>query len=403
MLLDMGPKLRRRRKRAEDRNGLATKNELANGSAGSPGIELQRSRIRRKRRSVADREGEDVVQYGMVTDERRDVQGGGLVQQQCRRYCRLRMKAWEWIQAISTPTMVATFLYAVSYTVSTPILPFMARRHIDLMPEVWKGFAYGTIMSGYYLTKMIAAPLLGFLSDNVGRRYSLLLTLLGSSISFLITMLIGQHSFHGLVLCRLLMGSFSANGSLMMAYIGDTVPRKEQAKKFALHSAAFSMASVVAVPILSIMEEDVNSCLMLASVCMALSACVVLIFYSKQETGARLQMRSVSEVVIGFTKSIKTKKNGWKREQIWAMLSVLRVMLSKRLVLCVFTLQVVRPAEDLALLVAYKFNGGAKDVAMLSSVRSATRVFLPMTPAFVLLSNLSSGVSEADHIKVRDC
>ncbi len=384
----------------EDRNGLTTNNEFADGSNRSPVMELQLLR-RSKRRSVANGEGNDVVQHDMVTDERIDIQDGIAAQKQSRGYCRLQMKSWEWLRVITTPTMVATFLYAVSYTVSTPILPFMARRHIDRMPEVWKGFAYGMIMSGYYLTKMIAAPLLGFLSDNVGRRYSLLLTLLGSSISFLITMLIGQHSFHGLVLCRLLMGSFAANGSLMMAYIGDTVPRKEQAKNFALHSAAFSTASIVAVPILSIMEEDVNSCLMLASVCMALSACVVLIFYSKQEMGVHLEMRSVSEVVIGFTKSIKTKKNGWKREQIWAMISVLKVMLSKRLVLCVFTLQVVRPAEDLALLVAYKFNGGAKDAAMLLSVRSATRIFLPMTPAFVLLSNLSSGISEADHIKVR--
>ncbi len=395
----MGPKLRRRR--AEDRNGLAKKNELADGSAGPPGIELQRSRIRRKRRSVGDREGEDVVvKRDVPTDERIDLRDG-LAQQQCRRYCRLRMKVWEWIRAISTPTMVATFLYAISFAISFPILPFMARRHVDLMPEVWKGFAYGTILSSYYLTKMIAAPLLGFLSDNVGRRCSLLLTLLGSSIAFLITLLIGQHSFHGLLLCRLLMGSFGANGSLMMAYIGHTVPRKDQAKSFALHSAAFSMASVVAVPILSILEEDVNSCLMLASVCMALSACVVLVFFSKQETEVHHEMRSVSEVIIGFTKSIRTKKNGWKREQIWAMISVLKVMLSKRLVLCVFILEVVRPAEDLAPLVAFKFNGGAKSVAMLSSVRSAMRVFLPMTPAFVFLLNLSSGSSEADHIKVR--
>ncbi len=382
-------------------NGLATKNELADGSDSAPGIKLQRSIIRRKRRSVTDREDEDVVQLDVCAGKRIDVKDGP-AQQQCRRYCRLRMKVWEWIRVISTPTMVATFLYAISFTVSTPILPFMARRHIDLMPEVWRGFAYGTIMSGYYLTKMIAAPLLGFLSDSVGRRYSLFLTLLGSCVSFLITLFIGQHSFHGILLCRLLMGSFAANGSLMMAYIGDTVPRKEQAKSFALHSAAFSMASVVAVPILSILEEDVNSCLLLASVCMALSACVVVIFFSsKQEAEVRhLQMRSVSEVIIGFTKSIRTKKNGWKREQIWAMLSVLRVMLSKRLVICVFALQVLRPAEDLTLLVAYKFNGGAKDIAMLSSVRSAMKVFLPMTPALVLLSNLSSGSSEADHFKV---
>ncbi len=396
----MGPKLRRRR--ADDRNELAEKNALANGSADSPGIKLHRSRVRRKQRSVRDTEGEGVVvNRDVPTDERIDVRDG-LAQQQCTRHCVLRMNVvWEWIRAISTPTMVATFLYGIAFAISFPMLPFMARRNLDLMPEVWKGFAYGTIMSGYYLTKMIAAPLLGFLSDNVGRRHALLLTLIGSSISFLVTLYIGQYSFHGLLLCRLLMGSFAANGSLMMAYIGDTVPRKDQAKSFALHSAAFSMASMVVVPIISILEEDVNSCLGLSSACMALSACVVLAFFPKQETDVHLEMRSVSEVIIGFTRSIRKKKNGWKREQIWAMLSVLRIMLSKRLVLSLFILQIVRPAEDLAPLVTFKFHGGAKSVAMLSSVRSAMRVFLPMTPAFVFLSNVSSGSSEADHIKVR--
>ncbi|CAM9796369.1 unnamed protein product, partial [Sphacelaria rigidula] len=87
--------------------------------------------------------------------------------------------------------------------------------------EAWRGMAYGLVMSGYFITKMMSAPWIGYLSDKVGRRQALVVTLTGVGLSFLATKIWGQFSIQGLILCRLLMGCFAANGALIHAYIKD--------------------------------------------------------------------------------------------------------------------------------------------------------------------------------------
>lgn len=148
-----------------------------------------------------------------------------------------RSRKRDWFRVLLAARNLATFVYALSYTTSLPMLPFMANRLIypfrdpedpsdpgsEGVRESWQGLYYGLVMSGYYLTKMISAPCIGFLSDRVGRRQALVVTLLGGALSFFVTKLWGQYSILGLISCRLLMGCFAANGALMHAYIRDTV------------------------------------------------------------------------------------------------------------------------------------------------------------------------------------
>ena len=151
-----------------------------------------------------------------------------------------RSRKRDWFKVLLAARNLATVVYAISYTTTLPVLPFMVNRLIyprapegpddpgsEGVPEAWRGMAYGLVMSGYYLTKMISAPWIGFLSDRMGRRQALVVTLLGGALSFLVTKAWGQYSIQGLILCRLLMGCFAANGALMHAYIRDTVSCSE--------------------------------------------------------------------------------------------------------------------------------------------------------------------------------
>lgn len=160
--------------------------------------------------------------------------GGGSSSSDGGRHRRSRKR--DWFKVLLAARNLATCVYAVSYTTTLPVLPFMANRLIyprepegpddpgsEGVREAWRGMAYGLVMSGYYLTKMISAPWIGFLSDRMGRRQALVVTLLGGALSFLVTKLWGQYSIQGLIMCRLLMGCFAANGALMHAYIRDTV------------------------------------------------------------------------------------------------------------------------------------------------------------------------------------
>lgn len=153
-----------------------------------------------------------------------------------RNYSNVRSRKRDWFKVLLAARNLATVIYAVSNTITLPVLPFMVNRLIYPqppagpsdpgsagVPEVWRGMAYGLVMSGYYLTKTISAPWIGFLSDKMGRRQALVATLIGGAFAFFITKIWGQHSIHGLIMCRLLMGCFAANGALMHAYIRDTV------------------------------------------------------------------------------------------------------------------------------------------------------------------------------------
>lgn len=147
-----------------------------------------------------------------------------------------RSRKRDWFKVLLAARNLATCVYAVSFTTSLPILPFATNRLIfprepdglddpgsEGVREAWRGMAYGLVMSGYHFTKMISAPWIGFLSDRIGRRQALVVTLLGGAFSFYVTKVWGQHTIHGMIVCRMLMGCFAANGALMHAYIRDTV------------------------------------------------------------------------------------------------------------------------------------------------------------------------------------
>lgn len=76
-----------------------------------------------------------------------------------------------------------------------------------------------------------------------------------------------------------------------------------------------------------------------------------------------------------------------------ALVSVFKGMMKERLVLVTSVLQAIRPAQDLAPLVALKFSGGASVLAGITSSRSLCRVMVPMTPLIPWLVRLAGGSS----------
>ena len=76
-----------------------------------------------------------------------------------------------------------------------------------------------------------------------------------------------------------------------------------------------------------------------------------------------------------------------------AVMGVFKGMMTQRLVLVTSVLQVIRPAQDLAPLVARKFDGGASVLAGINSSRSLCRALVPMTPLIPSLVRLAGGSS----------
>ncbi|WP_083607498.1 TCR/Tet family MFS transporter [Thalassospira sp. TSL5-1] len=134
----------------------------------------------------------------------------------------------------------ALCLDAVGISLVFPILP-------DLLAEVTQGgnvaFYIGIMTSLYAVMQFIFAPVLGALSDNLGRRPVLLVSLAGATINYAI-MAFAPHLWM-LLLGRLIAGLTSANAAVASAYITDISAENIRARRFGLMNAMFGAGFIV--------------------------------------------------------------------------------------------------------------------------------------------------------------
>jgi len=104
--------------------------------------------------------------------------------------------------------------------------------------------AYAGIMTALYAAmQFLFAPVLGALSDNLGRRPVLLISLAGAAINYLITAFAPQ--LWMLFVGRAIAGLTSANISVATAYITDITPEEKRAGRFGLFSAMFGIGFII--------------------------------------------------------------------------------------------------------------------------------------------------------------
>lgn len=101
----------------------------------------------------------------------------------------------------------------------------------------------GLLGSLYSLLQFVGAPLFGALSDRVGRRPVLLVSLTGIFISYLLWFFAG--SFELLVAARLLGGIMSSNISTATAIVADVTDQKERSRGMAVIGIAFGLGFVI--------------------------------------------------------------------------------------------------------------------------------------------------------------
>ncbi|EIP97443.1 arabinose efflux permease family protein [Opitutaceae bacterium TAV1] len=100
----------------------------------------------------------------------------------------------------------------------------------------------GVISSLFSLLQFVFAPFWGGLSDRRGRRGVLLLTVAGTTASYLLWALSG--SFWIFLLARLLGGAFGGNLSVATAAVADVTTRAERAKAMGIVGAAFGLGLI---------------------------------------------------------------------------------------------------------------------------------------------------------------
>jgi DHA1 family tetracycline resistance protein-like MFS transporter len=133
--------------------------------------------------------------------------------------------------------LLIVFIDLVGFGVVIPLLPYYGLR-FDASP-----FAVTMLMASYSLAQFIAAPILGRISDRVGRRPVLLVSLGVSVAAYIWLGLAG--ALWMLFAARLLAGAGAGNIAAAQAYIADVTPPEKRAKGMGMIGAAFGLGFTV--------------------------------------------------------------------------------------------------------------------------------------------------------------
>ncbi|MDZ4678760.1 MAG: MFS transporter [Oligoflexia bacterium] len=128
------------------------------------------------------------------------------------------------------------FIDLVGFGIVLPLSPFYAQHFGATAVTV------GLLMASYSLMQFLFAPVWGGLSDRVGRRPIILMSLLGSTVSYFIFAMATNLSI--LFIARLFQGVFGANISATQAYVADVTDEKSRSKGMGLIGAAFGLGFI---------------------------------------------------------------------------------------------------------------------------------------------------------------
>src|SRR4051812_24570844 len=103
--------------------------------------------------------------------------------------------------------------------------------------------AVGLLVSTYAFCQLISGPLLGRMSDHMGRKRLLLVSQVGTFIGFLV--LAYAQTLWVVFLARIIDGATAGNLSLAQAYISDVTKPEERTKAFGLIGIAFGIGFLI--------------------------------------------------------------------------------------------------------------------------------------------------------------
>jgi MFS transporter, DHA1 family, tetracycline resistance protein len=125
----------------------------------------------------------------------------------------------------------------VGFGIVLPVLPLYARRYHA------SAFTAGALVAAFSLAQLLASPVWGRVSDRIGRKPVLIVSLAGTAVGSLLTGLAGGLPL--LFIGRLVDGASGASVSVAQASAADLAPPDQRARLFGLLGAAFGIGFVL--------------------------------------------------------------------------------------------------------------------------------------------------------------
>ncbi len=167
------------------------------------------------------------------------------------------------------------FIDLVGFGIVIPILPLYGERFQS------SGLTLGLLMASYSAMQFLFAPILGRLSDRVGRRPVLLISLVGSVIGYLLFGFAGSMAV--LFVSRIIDGISGGNIATAQAVIADITGPEDRAKGMGIIGAAFGLGFIVG-PAVAALLVDIQPWLPGVAAAVTSSVAFLLVFFKLPET-----------------------------------------------------------------------------------------------------------------------
>ena len=200
-------------------------------------------------------------------------------------------------QASLAVILFTVFIDMVGIGIVFPVLPKLIEEMMGGEVASASSF-YGLIVGAYYLVNFVASPALGSLSDAIGRRPVILVSLAALGIDYVILTL--APNLWWLVVGRIIAGLFGATFTAANGYVADISPPEKRAQNFGLVGAAFGIG-FIAGPLLGGLLGEIGPRLpFVAAACLSLANCVFGLFVLpeslKPENRRRFSLREANPV-----------------------------------------------------------------------------------------------------------
>lgn len=207
------------------------------------------------------------------------------------------------------------FIDLLGFGIFIPLLPSFSINELHISE-----FMIGFIVGIYSLMQFLFTPVWGSLSDRYGRKPVLVMSLIGSVISYLMLALVFSGvilSVALLVISRAFAGVFAANLSAAQAVISDITSPEERTKGIGLISAAFGLGFVFGPAIGGILSESFGYGFPIyVSAGLSLTATLLCIFVFKETLPVEIQMSNRQNKKIRNPLNVNLMLNVLKNERI---------------------------------------------------------------------------------------
>jgi MFS transporter, DHA1 family, tetracycline resistance protein len=134
--------------------------------------------------------------------------------------------------------LLIIFVQLAGAAMALPLLPLYAQREFEIAPQM-----ITLLVSTFFMAQFLSGPVIGRLSDRHGRLPVLIISQIGTVISF--SMLFLAQSVEVLFLARVLDGITGGNIVVVQAYVTDVTPREQRTQSLGYVFAALGLGFII--------------------------------------------------------------------------------------------------------------------------------------------------------------